>query len=280
MKKKFLTITVIGLILLSGCSLLTPDNPTPNQDKNQTKVLTNASQSHMNASTVVVNKTIEQQYSISGEESVYNQETTAQQATTTTYNFTSQSYYTNGTVSQTIDGGTPVEQSITKYFVNGTQYTEINTQNESRWRTQEKTFSRNLLLDIETLTEPNNTKIFNSSYNNSTETYIYTADLTNNSTVSTVFGEDWDYLTSSQSAWLTETADTFTATILVSENETIKSISINLENQITYNNTKENVVYNDIPENTTISISFKATQQFSEYNNSQPITLPKNTTSN
>lgn len=274
MKRKLITIAVIGLIFLSGCSMLNPGSDTPTQEtENNSELLETAAQAHLDASTVVVNNNIEQGFTISGNETI---ETSSKQETKTIYNYSAESYHTEGTLSQTTDG-TTAERSINAYLVDGTYYTEVQTENGTQWFSQNETFSRELLFNITSLTEADTNKHFSVSQNG--DNTVYTADLTNNSTFDAFFGQNVEWLTSNEHGWLIDSADKFTLTIVVSEDKQIESTSIELENELSYEELKDRDSSIDIPEDTTLEVSFTATQQFSKYNSTQVITVPKNATS-
>lgn len=276
MSKKVITIAVVALVLLSGCSMLNPDsNNTDTQpEENHSAVLQTAAQSHLDASTVVVDNTIDQQFTISGAETI---ETRTTQETNTVYNISDNSYHTQGTLTQTRNNSS-VERPINSYLVDGTYYTEVQTQNGSQWVTQNETFSRDLLVNLSAIDNPGTLEHFESSYNDTTNQYVYTADLTEDATFDEFFPQNTSWLNENQYGWLINSADTFTLTIVVSDDKTIDSVTIELESDLTYEELSERDTSVEIPENTTLDVSFTASQDYSEYNESQPITVPENAT--
>lgn len=269
MKHKVLILAVIMLVFLSGCSMINPGSDTPDQETGDTsKLLTTAAQSHLDAETVVVNNTIEQEFTISGAEEIT---TNSKQETKTVYNYSADSYHTEGTLSRTTNE-TTAERTINSYLVDGTYYTEVQTENGTQWFSQNETFSRELLFDVNALTETETSNHFTVSQDGTD--VVYTADLTNKSTFDTFFGQNMDWLTEEEHGWLINDADTFTLTVVVSEDKQITSTSIKLENELSYEELKNKDASMDIPENTSVEVSFTATQQFSEYNETQVITSP------
>lgn len=280
MKRTLVTFGVIALVLLAGCSALQPGTDTPD-DEQMTKesAITNASQLHLNAQSVTVKSTTSQEISIQNETDTV--ETTTRQNTTTKYNFSEQSYHMKGTLYRQAGGAQAATFPMETYYVDGTLYRKSVTQNGTVWQSGAGDFRRDTLFNISSMTDSDTLEHFTFEDNSEEDgTYVYTADLTNESAFNALIESDQNRLSSDGYNLIVENAESFTLTIVVdSETEQLQKVSVQLDSTLTGEQVRQSDAFdfseNAELDNVEIGVSFESTKQYTNYNGGQTITVPE-----
>lgn len=284
MKQTLATLCVIGLVLLAGCSAFQPG---PNQtegtptasDPAKQEAITEAAQMHLDATAVTVDTVTNQTIRIQNESQTV--ETISKQDVTTVYNYSEQTYHTNGTVYRQ-SSGSSFDYPVESYYTNGTQYRKVTTENGTSWQTQSADFSRDTIFNISEMSNEDTLEHFTFTNNSeSNGTYVYTADLTNESVYDALIESSENRFTTDSYQFFVENANKFDLTVVVdSETNELRSISISLETTLTGEQVKQSDAFNfsDNAEldNVEITVLFETTKQYSEYNNGQTVTVPEN----